>query len=314
MPNILLKLRNTALERLRHFEILNTASAFDFREGWQNVLPGLRDDRLFLDTYEEAMIIERLDHYGIIQGLKDAGINRIKLHMNTADQDFQHLQIYSEDPPLDESLAEITLHKGNFATRAPFASELHGQVIPMLFIQWIQLQNPLIAEFPPGRPRMPGQKHPGLGVGNKVMVMLAMLGEKLGTEGLANTPEYPHNAVLYSPRFMYLDPEAEGKLKALKRDLSGFSLADASWGIVLGCVTEERSGQPFEWFKEEQILPLGCTLKEYFTSRSYRAAVSIAAGSYRFRLDIDRLNSLPREIPGNFQEPDSISLVDSKKQ
>ena len=291
-------LKDAALARLRHFEFLEGAGPFTFKEGWEGILPGLGDDRLFLDTYEEAMLRERLAHYGITEGLKRLGFDTIRLSLNTADPYFQHLEVFSDEPACADPLAEVTLHRGNFATRAPFAAQLHGLVLPMLFIQWIRLQNPRVTVFPADRPQMPGQKHPGLGLGKKVIVMLSELGKKLKTDGLANTPEYPHNAVLYSREFLYLNPEAEGRLKALKRDLSRHGLADASWGIVLGCVRDERSGMPLEWFKEEQIMPLGGVLKEYFSAPAYREAVKAAAEAVHYVLDVERLKAAPRELPG----------------
>jgi hypothetical protein len=234
----------------------------------------------------------------------------VKVLMNTADRDYQHLQLKCSDPPCDDPLGEITLHKGMFATKAPFASSLHGLVIPMLFVQWIRLQNPLSAEFTPDHPRMPGQRHPGLGVGSRVMEMLAALGSKLGTDGLANTPEYPHNAVLYAQRFKYLDPRMQGVLKALRRDLAKVSLADASWGIMLGCVRERNSGETLRWPREEQILPLGGALLDHFASGGYKEAVSRAAGAVSYELDAGKLALLRRELPGNLVEPDGISLVE----
>ncbi|MBI5525089.1 MAG: hypothetical protein HY897_02065 [Deltaproteobacteria bacterium] len=301
VPTLFQRLRDTALGRLLHFELLDDGLPPDpgFRQGWAGILPGLGDDRLFLDTYEEAMIREPLEAYGIMDGLRARGFKKIRIELNTSDPSFQQLLVYSDDPPCSDPLAEIALHRGSFATRAPFAEKLHGLVLPMLFISWLRLQNPLKNGFQPERPRLPGQKHPGLGLGNEVMVMLSALGQKLLTEGLANTPEYPHNAVLYSQRFMYLDPEAEGRLQALKRDLRKHGLADASWGIMLGCVTEADSGRVLEWFKEEQILPLGHVLRAYFHSRAYRTAARTAAASVKYVLDTKKLAGLPMELPAD---------------
>jgi len=307
-------LKKSSMAKLRHFE-LNPSTPDDkapktpgLKEGWEGILPSLGEARLFLDTYEEKMIQERLDHYGITEGVKAIGINKIRVQMNTTDSDFQHLLLYSEDPPLTVPFAEITLHKGMFATKAPFAEKLHDKTIPMLFVHWLKLQNPFTEEFQAGKPKMPGQSRPGLGISKKVMEMLIVLSEKLGTEGLANTPEYPHNAIFYSSRFLYLNPESEGMLRALKRDLVGLSLADFSWGIILGCVIDSKTGKLFEWFKEEQILPLGGTLSSYFRSRSYSVDVSVSESAHKYEIDIEKLKTLPREIPGDLLDPGNIVI------
>ena len=145
------RLREAALGRLTHFEILDGSVPFTFKEGWEGMLPGLGDDRLFLDAYEEEMLRERFTHYGITDGLRKLGFDKIRLRLNTADPVFQHLEVFSDEPACADPIAEITLHRGNFATRAPFAEKLHGLVLPMLFIQWIRLQNPCRSDFPPSR-------------------------------------------------------------------------------------------------------------------------------------------------------------------
>ncbi|MFA6033426.1 MAG: hypothetical protein WC889_11050 [Myxococcota bacterium] len=284
------------MRQLRYLEPSST-SQYDisFADGWDSILPGLEDDRLFLDTYPDEKLLERFEHYGIMRGVRRAGIKSVTLKLNTSDPGFQNLEIFSKDPPLDDPIAEVTLHKGMFSTKAGFAEKLYGEVIPMVFIQWIRLQNPL-RQFTAKRPQLPGQKFPGLGVGDRVMIMLSALGEKMKTEGLANTPEYPHNAVLYSQKFMYLNPETQGRLTALKRDLGKYALADGSWGIMLGCVREVRSGETFQWFKEEQILPIGPRLRYYFGSRAYKVAASTAASSVSYELDAGKLASLPRVL------------------
>ena len=296
MPNPLARLTRAAIERLRHFELLNSSS-FDFgmEDGWEEVLPSLSDDKLFLDTYTEEILKERFDYYGITKGLRRAGIKKYAITITTADPGFQHLEVFSREPRADDPVAELTLHKGNFSTRAPFAERLHGETIPMLFIQWIRLQNPL-KSFLPDRPPLPGQKHPGLGIGDQVMVMLAALGEKQHTEGLANTPEYPHNAMLYCQRFQYINPDTEGKLVSLRRDFSEVPLSDLSWGILLGCVRDKKTGAALEWPKEEQILPLGPKLKKYFHSRAYLLSVLTSSQENVYELDLPKLATLPRVL------------------
>ena len=58
--------------------------------------------------------------------------------------------------------------------------------------------------------------------------LLRLMALRLGCDGLLNHPAHFHNAQLYGRFFNFVDPEVEGRFRALERDLAHLSLADAT--------------------------------------------------------------------------------------
>jgi len=108
----------------------------------------------------------------------------------------------------------------------------------------------------------------------KAMEMLAALCERLHLEGIINRPEFVHNAILYSRFFKFLNPIAEGRLSALRRDLKRLTLWQIAWGVHRGLVTEDGKGTFFQWFQSEQVWPDCEESHSYFESAAYLDVVA----------------------------------------
>lgn len=119
----------------------------------------------------------------------------------------------------------------------------------LVAIDFLEARDPRAA-FTRERPQLPGQSAPGLGVGRGALELLATAARTTGAEGLLAHPQHYHNAVLYARAgFVHVDPEAEGRVRALARALAGLSLAEASWAVERGEVRDLASGAPVEWAK-----------------------------------------------------------------
>lgn len=247
-----------------------------------------RPSNLFLDYYTEEMIAERLEHFGVLPKLRETGFSDLRVALDTREPEHQYLRVYAGSENL--LLAETIYHDGEFRTRAPFAKLLHGYRFRMLFVQWMLLQNPN-AEFAPDRPQLPGQNHPGLRVGNEVVATLVALVEKQEFDGMLVSPEFAHNALMYMRHFKYVDPHSQGKLMALQRDLAGLTLAEAAWGIELGCVREAETENVFRWFHDEMCYARRRRLLAYFDSETYRKHVERALESTHFVFDRARFDA-----------------------
>ncbi len=271
------------LRNLRWFERLWTIPEVELPAGEDlGQLAAGRPGHLFLGYYNEEMIAERLEHFGVLPKLREMGYAAPRIKLETHDPEHQYLRIYAG--PDDALLAETIYHEGEFRTRAPFAKLLHGYRFRMLFIQWMLLQRPN-AEFTPDRPRLPGQNHPGLRVGREVIATLMALVEKQGFDGMLVSPEFAHNALLYLGHYQYVDPRSQGRLLALQRDLTSLSLAEAAWGIELGCVRETEPDQVFQWFHDEMCYARRRRLVAYFKSDTYRKYVERALADTHFAFD-----------------------------
>jgi hypothetical protein len=161
----------------------------------------------------------------------------------------------------------------------------------MLKIEWLMLQNPR-AKFSPERPRLPGQHHPGLGLGMQTVQFLVHLAEAHHLAGVLNFPEFFHNAYLYLEYFHYCDPHLKGIVLALRRDLVELSLAELSWAIYLGCVIDANTGQTYEWQAGALVLPLEEKLKKHFGSAEYEQNVYHALAQARFVLNREKFEKV----------------------
>ncbi len=216
----------------------------------------------FLGYYSPSGIQYALEKYGLFQVLKDKGFQDIKLTINTKDPYKQRIAIHFEKKDLDHLIGELVVKRRHITIYPPFPSLIYGRNFEVIAVEWLSMQNPL-SKFTTDKPILPGQKFPGLGLGEMVMEILVIMCGRLRTAGLLNTPEHFHNAQMYSTHFRYLDPVEEGKRLAIIRDLlSHFTLSEVSWAIDLGCVDENN--QLFQWHGADQIIPLDRDLKEYF--------------------------------------------------
>jgi hypothetical protein len=180
-------------------------------------------------------------------------------------------------------LAEIVARRKHVKVEPPFPSSIADRTFEMLFVEWMCMQDPR-KRFTAERPQLPGQEYPGLGGGKIALELIVLACRRLRLSGVLNVPEYFHNAQMYSKALKFVDPECEGKRRAIERDLLKRSnLAAVSWAIDLNCV--RQNGEPFKWFIGEQLIPLHPELKKYFQSAEYEALAKQAQERYHYTFD-----------------------------
>ena len=242
-----------------------------------------RGSPYFLGYYSPSGIKYALEKYGLFEFLEKKGFRDLRLTINTSDPYKQRIAIHSEKKHPDHLLGELVVKRKHITIYPPFPTLIHGRDFEVIAVEWLCMQNPR-AEFPPEKPRLPGQKYPGLGIGEMVMEILVIMCGRLRTAGLVNTPEHFHNAQMYSTQFRYLEPLCEGKRRAIERDLlSKYSLSEVSWGIDLECVKE--NGKTFTWPNYDQIIPLDRDLKDYFESKEYHNHLQKHMEEYHYDMD-----------------------------
>lgn len=252
---------------------------------------------LFLGYYSREGIELALQKYGVYERFRELGFGNLQLVMDTRDPYRQRLAIYSVIEGLNARLllSEIVVRRKFVKFAPPFSSPVAGQSYEMLFIEWLCMQDPR-KKFTLERPRLPGQEYPGLGGGKIALHLISMACRRLRLAGVISVPEYFHNAQMYSRAFMFIDPDSEGKRRAIWRDLmDGLNLANVSWAIERGCVYE--NGKPFKWFIDDQMIPLQRDLKAYFTSSAYLSRVREAEAQYLYTLDEKRWEKQRKQLP-----------------
>lgn len=237
----------------------------------------------FLGYFSRSGLVRLGLKFGIVDLLRKKGFKPV-LQLPPSDPPQHLLRIYDAECNPEHLLVEIAAHLEQSQAKRELA--LPQQEYRFLVIDWMLLQNPR-ESFSVHRPRLPGQSHPGLRIGEHVGEVLFVCTERLGLDGMLTFPNHYHNGVLYGRRMQFANPQRQAELQALGRDLSSLSLAERSWAVELGCVTDD-GGSPYVWRGSEMIYPLSPALVKHFKSAAYLDRVAQAAAGLHYRLDMDK--------------------------
>ncbi len=250
---------------------------------------------LYLNTYTKDEIKEALINSGIWGKIKEQGFKNLLLEMDTSDPYHQRLCLYFDKVNQSNMLAQIILSTGTFTPRKDFLKSVKVEKMNMLIIEWLCLQNPL-KKFTHDKPQLPGQDHPGLGVGMATVDLIRKVAINLGMDGILNYPQYYHNAVMYSEIFRFYNPEAYGRMLTIKELLKDFSFTESAWIVHSGCIIDRGRRERFIWKSEEMILPLSEILKNYFSSPEYNDKVRDVITRSKFSVDIKRYQEIKKSV------------------
>lgn len=242
-----------------------------------------RKNHLFLNFYTRAGLCEALEQYGTFERLRDRGFDPyLSFHPIDSERYILHLTDKEDGPVLIEMVCKFATIKA----KSSYSDVKEGDSFELLAVEWLLLQNPR-AKFTDERPQLPGQKHPGLGIGREVITLLQIMTERLEKDGLLAIPAHYHNGVLYNYSFHFFSPEKEGELKALERDLADLTLTKASWAVEKNLVIDKITGKEFEWHPEEMIWSRSEKLDKYFSSSYYSEILEKALEEKHFYINND---------------------------
>jgi hypothetical protein len=241
---------------------------------------GVEASGLFLGRFDAAALRRELEQAGLLSALAERGYPELVL-LSFGDSSEYRLEIRARRGRVP--LLDLRLNESSSPVEEPLARAQGLAVLSLLTIRWLALQHPK-GRFTPERPRLPGQRFPGLGLGRAVVLWLLRSAKAWGKDGLGNVPQHYHNAVFYTPLFRFLAPERQGRFEALRRDLQGLPVATASAAVEAGHVLATPGDEPYLWTPESMASPLTSKLRDYLDSAGYRAAVDKSRESVRFRL------------------------------
>jgi hypothetical protein len=258
-------------------------------------------NRLFGRFDEEAVRL-RLSRSGILSGLALRGYPDPRLVLDCRDPGEQRVLLFAGAATPERLLLETRLELQSFRPRKSIGPFTGASSFLMLIIHWLSLSDPDRA-FTPDRPRLPGQRRPGLGILPQSLSLLHDLGRELGIDGILDVPDHYHTAFFYSRVFRFLDPDIEGKFQAMVRDLRGAPLALVSEAIALGCLFEAETSAPLRFEPAEQVLPVRGELKKYFRSGEYRRQRDQSLNSHRTTIDWNRYREVIAKMGADGKYP-----------
>jgi hypothetical protein len=267
---------NDLKERLSSFQVDSAANhPFNLSLTEEDLVQDLRREgtNRLLERFSEAEVFAALKDYGVMELLSQKGFTNPKLVIRSMDPFRQSVKLIdSKTSPEDEDhmLCELRVFDAHVKGLCPAS----GDTMEMntLVVDWLVFQNPR-AKFSPERPKLPGQKYPGLGIMRPCMQAILDLARQTGKEAVINIPEYYHNAVLYSKAFHFFSPFVEGRFRELQEFLRNLNLAEASHAVSSGKIWNETKGEVFVWKPHELVLGITDRVKNYFNSQDYEGPV-----------------------------------------
>lgn len=218
--------------------------------------------RGFLGRFSRQGMELLLDRLGILENLRERGYRHPAITLGTNAAGADTVRVRAGPEPHAPVLAELAVRRDS---RLVPGTEL-------LYVEWLLLQDPH-REFTPQRPPLPGQSHPGLGLLREAAAFLILLCEELGLDGVAFVPSHFYMAALGRKVLHFLEPEAEGRLRALRAALGGLPLAEASRRLAAGDVRDEQ-GKPVAWEPRLMVVPVSDRLRARVVAPAYEAAVA----------------------------------------
>ena len=190
-----------------------------------------------LDFYSKAGVQVALERYGIAEAIRARGFSELLVELEVSDRSRQVLRVSGARHGTRHLLVELVMRRAQI--------ELEGEERPMLFVEWLLLQDPTRG-FSLARPPLPGQEHPGLGISRHFVFLLLKVCERLGLDGIASRPSRFHNAAGAPSSFFFVDPRLQGRFEAMRQALQGQSVSEASRIIEEGRLRTE-DGEVVAW-------------------------------------------------------------------
>ena len=240
----------------------------------------LGESRLFLGRFDEAALRRELEREDILRGLAARGYDQVGLR--TSFESGEH-RLRVRPRGGRTSLVDLRLVETTMVVTEEVIRRGGLEVLSVLFNSWLSLQDPR-ASFTAERPRLPGQRFASLGLARPFYTLLARWAREWGKDAVLATPEYYHNAVFYSPAFRFLSPQEQGRFEALRRDLSGLPVAQASAAVAEGRVRDLSVGQSLAWLPGLMVSAVSEQLTRALDGEDYRRAAFEALAEARFTL------------------------------
>ncbi len=258
-----------------------------------------RGDR-FAHTYTDAGLRTAIHEYGLDDKMRAIGIDAFELRITEEDPFRHRLEVLLPDRDLeDRHVMDLRIHLTRVGL--PGVDE-HADVV---IIDWLLMQNPR-APFTRDRPRLPGQRYPGTGLGRDVAQLLFLLTRRVQREALVTVPERFHLAELYRRAGWHpINVDEEHTLSDVLAATRHLGFAARAWAVERGLVRDE-AGAPFAYRPHERVLPVDERLEAALAPGGFLMLKEALRAPRRFEVDVDELRRSLLADPVDGLDPDRL--------
>jgi hypothetical protein len=242
-----------------------------------------RGSTLFLGRYSMNQVAAVLNKRNFFKDAKKRKLWPLEFDLDSSEYPLQRFRIFYEKKRPENMIVDLKIKEGVFHLKKKLTLDFPISECKFLFLEWLTLQNPLL-DFSGEKSPLPGQKHPGLGLGKKVLDIFIYLARITHKDGLIAFPAYFHNALLFSRYLYFISPEKAGEVQAIRETFPDVTFKQLAWIVHLNCMRESQ-GKKYEWRAEEEVYPLNKDLKRYFDSKKYRSIARESKKDLHFQVD-----------------------------
>ncbi|ELP91897.1 hypothetical protein EIN_398270 [Entamoeba invadens IP1] len=226
-------------------------------------------------TIKEVFIRKNLNDLIFDFDLSDYFVHKVQLYDKIKDPHHLIGQLFLRvnshfNPLCSKKVVVPQFFTSEFENGYTFVSKHLKEELDMTIIEWLRLQD---YRLPPSTDKLlPGQIHPGLGVGHEVEEMIMSFVVAKNRDGMLNTPEHWYNAYLYytSSHFHFLNPAFEGFFRSInesvRKDIEKRRLCNVAWAIAQGKLMHRPTNTIVKWVSLEQVFPISKKLRAYFNA------------------------------------------------
>jgi len=259
-------------------------------------LPGISGaHKLFLGRFTEKELFNMMEKIGLIEHLNNLGFHDLIIELDKDENLIYYYKLYWQKKEPESLLIDLRLSETTFNPDKKFFEDEKNRIYDMIVIEWLSAKNPL-KTFDETRPQLPGQTHPGLGIMKYCFDMLYIMAKEIYKDGFMDIPEHMHGAIMYSKKFKFFDPIHEGIIRAVMRDLAGYSLSDISWGVITNTIIDRHKNKPAVYEPCEQIFSVSKRLQKYFKSKKYQNTFKKYYNKKRYYFDYEEMKKRRDEI------------------
>jgi hypothetical protein len=243
----------------------------------------IKGTSLFLGRYTMNEVSAVLSKRNFFKEAKKRKLWPLDFYLDSSEFPVQGFQIFYQRKKPENMIVDLKIRERVFRPGKEIESQYSLPEYKFLFLEWLTLQNPLL-NFSSERSPLPGQMHPGLNLGNKVLDIFLHLARLTKKDGLLAFPAYFHNALLFSRKFHFIDPKKQGEILAIRKSLFQIPFKQMAWIVYLNCL-KDKEGRIYEWKAEEMVFPINKALRKYFGSRAYKEKVKKTQERLKFNID-----------------------------